>query len=80
MTAGTAWVAEAVDRGIDAAPVGLYVAGLWYFEELYPLAFGLSGLALARRAPVHRQRNGGGPVLPLERRSSPFEPAAPVST
>ncbi|PYR39376.1 MAG: squalene--hopene cyclase [Acidobacteria bacterium] len=28
-----------------ASPVGLYFARLWYYEDLYPLVFGLSGLA-----------------------------------
>jgi squalene-hopene/tetraprenyl-beta-curcumene cyclase len=32
------------------APVGLYFARLWYFEELYPLVFPLEGLACAARA------------------------------
>ena len=30
-----------------AAPVGLYFARLWYYEDLYPLVFGLGGLAAA---------------------------------
>ncbi|MGQ0732115.1 MAG: prenyltransferase/squalene oxidase repeat-containing protein [Acidobacteriota bacterium] len=32
-----------------AAPIGLYFARLWYFEELYPLVFPLAGLMDARR-------------------------------
>jgi squalene-hopene/tetraprenyl-beta-curcumene cyclase len=41
------WLIEATtpDREIAAAPLGLYFARLWYFEELYPLVFALQGLA-----------------------------------
>lgn len=46
---GAAWIADAVERGVEAAPIGLYFARLWYYEDLYPLAFALSGLAAARR-------------------------------
>ena len=33
-------------RTHDAAPIGLYFARLWYYEELYPLIFALHGLAM----------------------------------
>ena len=42
---GMAWLLGAVERGVDATPIGLYFARLWYYEELYPLTFALSGLA-----------------------------------
>ena len=40
------WMIAATDEGrhTPAAPIGLYFARLWYFEELYPLVFGLAGL------------------------------------
>ncbi|MBA4408572.1 MAG: prenyltransferase/squalene oxidase repeat-containing protein [Bacteroidota bacterium] len=35
---GIKWMAEKVKSdGIIAAPIGLYFASLWYYEELYPL-------------------------------------------
>jgi squalene-hopene/tetraprenyl-beta-curcumene cyclase len=40
--------ATAPEREIAGAPVGLYFARLWYFEDLYPLIFGLQGLAAGR--------------------------------
>ena len=45
--AGSDWVIEATRRGSDArpAPIGLYFARLWYFEELYPFIFAIEGLA-----------------------------------
>jgi squalene-hopene/tetraprenyl-beta-curcumene cyclase len=47
---GRQWLIDAVaeDREVSAAPVGLYFARLWYYEELYPLVFALQGLAAAR--------------------------------
>ena len=47
---GARWLIEATSADpIVAAPVGLYFARLWYYEELYPLAFALDGLAWVRR-------------------------------
>ncbi len=47
---GATWLARRVlDGRLDAAPVGLYFARLWYFEELYPLVFALHGLASVRK-------------------------------
>jgi squalene-hopene/tetraprenyl-beta-curcumene cyclase len=37
--------ATAPDHEIAAAPVGLYFARLWYYEELYPLLFAVQGVA-----------------------------------
>ena len=44
---GLLWLTEATTSGSRAAPIGLYFARLWYYEDLYPLVFGLSGLASA---------------------------------
>lgn len=35
------------DPGMEAAPIGLYFARLWYFERLYPLIFSVSALGRA---------------------------------
>lgn len=48
IAAGVRWLMDATDRAeITPAPLGLYFARLWYFEELYPVTFTLSGLASA---------------------------------
>lgn len=48
IAAGIRWLVEATNRSeITPAPLGLYFARLWYFEELYPVTFALSGLASA---------------------------------
>lgn len=49
VSAGAAWLVRALAEDASAAPVGLYFAQLWYYEELYPLAFALAGLTAARR-------------------------------
>ena len=47
---GARWLCGAVeDAERAAAPIGLYFARLWYYEELYPLIFAVEGLASARR-------------------------------
>jgi len=38
------------DGSWNPAPIGFYFAVLWYYEELYPLCFGLSGLGALARA------------------------------
>jgi squalene-hopene/tetraprenyl-beta-curcumene cyclase len=47
---GTQWLIEATGEGhrTPAAPIGLYFARLWYYEELYPLVFALRGLSRVR--------------------------------
>ncbi|MEO1087675.1 MAG: squalene--hopene cyclase, partial [Acidobacteriota bacterium] len=47
---GLAWLCRAWDRGDwrEATPIGFYFANLWYFEELYPLAFTAAALGRAR--------------------------------
>jgi squalene-hopene/tetraprenyl-beta-curcumene cyclase len=44
------WLLAATDEGrhLSPAPIGLYFARLWYFEELYPVIFALRGLLSAR--------------------------------
>jgi len=41
------WLNEATARpgGLPAAPIGLYFAKLWYFEDLYPVIFAVAGLS-----------------------------------
>jgi squalene-hopene/tetraprenyl-beta-curcumene cyclase len=52
---GASWLAAAAaDPPIAAAPVGLYFARLWYYEDLYPIVFALAGLAAARRSSSPR--------------------------
>lgn len=42
---GASWLADAVTHAPrPAAPIGLYFAKLWYYEELYPLIFAVEGL------------------------------------
>ena len=45
-----AWLAAATDHGraAEPAPIGLYFARLWYYEELYPIVFAIAGLMDAR--------------------------------
>lgn len=49
---GVAWLVEATSAGActPAAPIGLYFARLWYFEELYPLIFATAACIRARSA------------------------------
>jgi len=53
---GVAWLVEHTDGGrvFAAAPIGLYFAKLWYYEELYPAIFTVSALNrfLANRASI----------------------------
>lgn len=46
---GLRWLAArtADPRGLAAAPIGLYFAELWYYEELYPVIFAVSALRRA---------------------------------
>ena len=59
---GANWLAAAaLDGPIAAAPVGLYFARLWYYEELYPIVFALAGLAAARgrhSGSAHKPQRG----------------------
>jgi len=43
---GLHWLVEAVesDRFLEASPIGLYFAKLWYYEDLYPIIFTASAL------------------------------------
>jgi squalene-hopene/tetraprenyl-beta-curcumene cyclase len=49
--AGVRWLVERTDEGacLEAAPIGLYFAKLWYSESLYPSAFMLAALERASR-------------------------------
>ena len=46
---GLNWIVEAVesDRFLEASPIGLYFAKLWYYEDLYPIIFTASALQRA---------------------------------
>jgi squalene-hopene/tetraprenyl-beta-curcumene cyclase len=46
---GVAWLVRSTDSGrkIEPAPIGLYFARLWYYEELYPLIFSIAALGHA---------------------------------
>ena len=46
---GAHWLIDATSGGRETtgAPLGLYFARLWYYEELYPMVFALLGLAAA---------------------------------
>lgn len=46
---GLAWLVQAAESGRlgEAAPIGLFFARLWYYEELYPLCFSVSALGRA---------------------------------
>jgi squalene-hopene/tetraprenyl-beta-curcumene cyclase len=52
MQRGVKWLIAATSEGRQtaAAPIGLYFARLWYYEELYPLIFSLGALSRARAA------------------------------
>jgi squalene-hopene/tetraprenyl-beta-curcumene cyclase len=43
---GAAWLVEHTEQGtrLPPAPIGLYFAKLWYYEELYPRIFTVSAL------------------------------------
>jgi squalene-hopene/tetraprenyl-beta-curcumene cyclase len=49
---GAHWLIDATAGGAEtaAAPLGLYFARLWYYEELYPVVFALAGLVSAGSA------------------------------
>jgi squalene-hopene/tetraprenyl-beta-curcumene cyclase len=49
---GVRWLITATGRGTrtTGAPIGLYFARLWYFEELYPLIYSTEALIRARIA------------------------------
>jgi squalene-hopene/tetraprenyl-beta-curcumene cyclase len=45
-----AWLLAKAGAELTVAPIGLYFAKLWYFEELYPLIFSTGALIAARAA------------------------------
>jgi squalene-hopene/tetraprenyl-beta-curcumene cyclase len=49
IASGARWLCDATCDGLrPAAPIGLYFARLWYYEELYPLIFAVEGLGGVR--------------------------------
>jgi squalene-hopene/tetraprenyl-beta-curcumene cyclase len=61
---GTRWLCSAANNH-TAAPIGLYFARLWYYEELYPLIFSVEGLQRVRlslNSPHHACITGGTSV------------------
>jgi squalene-hopene/tetraprenyl-beta-curcumene cyclase len=46
---GAKWLAARILNGeeLEAAPIGLYFARLWYYERLYPLIFATAALKAA---------------------------------
>jgi squalene-hopene/tetraprenyl-beta-curcumene cyclase len=63
LTRGIRWLAEATRaERLDASPIGLYFARLWYYEELYPLIFAVDGLASAvQRMPIDVEAHSTDP-------------------
>jgi squalene-hopene/tetraprenyl-beta-curcumene cyclase len=49
---GVQWLIDSTGRGARStiAPIGLYFARLWYYEELYPLIFSAAALIRAKAA------------------------------
>ncbi len=74
---GAQWRGGATSAGTEtpAAPLGLYFARLWYYEELYPLVFALAGLASVRQSGVAGPSAGPaqppGLVDPGDRKAAP---------
>jgi squalene-hopene/tetraprenyl-beta-curcumene cyclase len=52
LEAATRWLTHAIEATSAAAPIGLYFARLWYYEELYPLIFALDALGRQPRESV----------------------------
>ena len=48
---GTNWLINQIETGgwRKATPIGFYFARLWYFEELYPVAFTVAALGRTTR-------------------------------
>ncbi|MFN3325303.1 MAG: prenyltransferase/squalene oxidase repeat-containing protein [Bryobacteraceae bacterium] len=55
---GIEWLVNATSHGasVEPAPIGLYFARLWYFEEMYPLIFSVAAVSARASAepPPHR--------------------------
>jgi len=49
---GARWLVERVENGdwTEPSPIGFYFAKLWYYEQLYPLIFTVSGLGRVAKA------------------------------
>lgn len=52
---GAEWIAVATEKGLrfDPSPIGFYFARLWYFEQIYPVAWSVEGLSRYRKAFPH---------------------------
>ena len=67
---GARWLCNAAYPERPAAPIGLYFARLWYYEELYPLIFSVEGLSGVRArlagdaAALSASAQGRSPCLP----------------
>jgi len=60
VAAGCAWLVRAVSAGrLEAAPIGLYFAKLWYHERLYPRIFAAGALERVRAGRRRGLREGG---------------------
>ena len=48
---GVAWLIDHTDGGriFDPAPIGLYFASLWYYEQIYPIAMTVAALTRAAK-------------------------------
>ncbi len=62
---GVQWLIRRTQQGrvVPAAPIGLYFARLWYFEELYPCIYTVSALRKFRHLSCS-QRSGADPEEP----------------
>jgi squalene-hopene/tetraprenyl-beta-curcumene cyclase len=61
---GARWLCDVVaDAELPAAPIGLYFARLWYYEELYPLIFSVEGLGSVR---AHLRRGASALSAPAQ--------------
>ncbi len=56
---GLRWLEDriAVAGAFSPAPIGLYFASLWYWEELYPIIFALGAFSAAGRIAVNTGSN-----------------------
>ncbi|RKY11633.1 MAG: squalene--hopene cyclase [Planctomycetota bacterium] len=59
---GVGRLVEKTERGtkLQPAPIGLYFAKLWYFEELYPAIFTISALNKTQRILCHSESRRAG--------------------
>ncbi len=60
ISSGVSWLIEhtAAGTSVAASPIGLYFAGLWYFEDLYPVIFAVSALQKVKNLCGRIRRTG----------------------